>query len=359
MTVSKVLRGQTKGVRADAAERSRRIRRIARQLGYRPNAAARQMRSRRFGAAGIISRQTIGLFHFNMVKGVMRGLAAHNMHTIQAEIDFARAVDPSQGPRILRELCVDGLIVDDAKDIDPGLMDQLTDMAVPAVFVNTDGEHDCVNPDDRDAAKRLTRAVLAAGHRRIGHIGSFDDQSYGHYSGPERAVSTSAVLESAGVQAQRFEQQAVRTIDEAEQLLIDHPAMTAWIADGAREAQRLYIAAQRLRRAVPEDLSIVTFRNMKPADDEVIPLMAMENPMIDVGIAAADMLVRKIENPAERLPVQRIPWIGPHGRTLAPPPEAPDFCPPTGDATVAPANDNVTHRPSVSVDASDTSHEGE
>lgn len=53
-TVSNVLSGRVQVQRSDAVKRARRIRRIARQLGYRPNAAARATRTGRTGCIGML-----------------------------------------------------------------------------------------------------------------------------------------------------------------------------------------------------------------------------------------------------------------------------------------------------------------
>ncbi len=316
-TVSHILTGRA----ASYSPRTRqRVRQMASQLGYRPNAAARQMRSRRFGAVAMISRKDIALFHFNTVKGVIRGLALHDIHVIQAEMDFARAGKPDQAPRLMRELCVDGFILDDARDIDPILMDQLSEMGVPAVFVNTAGDHDCVNPDDYQAGRRLAEAVLEAGHRRIGFIGLSPEDSPTHYSIQSRADAVNQVLDRPGVHLSPLASRQVDTIDSAEQILASHRNITAWITVNTEVATRLFIAARGLRLDVPGDISIATFRNLRQRrGDHPIRITAPEAPFLEVGMVAAEMLLRKIADPTTRLPVAPVPWSELIGDTLGPP----------------------------------------
>jgi LacI family transcriptional regulator len=254
----------------------------------------------------------------------MRGLAKHNMHLIQAEIDFARATRPADAPRIMRELCVDGIIIDDASDINPQLMDQLTDMAVPAVFVNTSGDHDCVDPDDEQAAVRLAERVLDAGHQRIAYVGWTESESHtGHYSNAARARGCLRQLHEAGLEPLCLPGSRFDSIDRAEQYLVENRDITAWIFDSERHAHCFFIAAQRQRLSIPGDLSIVTFLNTHPSEEDPVHFTAMTNPMIQVGIAVADMLVQKIQEPTNRLPVELIAWDAEPGRTLGPPPDRP------------------------------------
>src|SRR5271154_5907221 len=60
-TVSRVLNGKNKENRPAIAKRSERIRRIALQLGYRPNAAARSISRGRFRAVAFVTCGDIGI----------------------------------------------------------------------------------------------------------------------------------------------------------------------------------------------------------------------------------------------------------------------------------------------------------
>ncbi len=327
-TVSGVLNGGQPAVRRDAIERADRIRRIASEMGYRPNAAARQMRSRRFNAAAVVSRKAIGLFHMDMLKGVCRGLERHGLHAIHAEIETARAFDPVDAPRFMRELCVDGVIIDECGNIPTELMDALHNLNVPAVYVNTNGEHDCVNPDDYEAASRLTRMVIEAGHRKIGYLGTLPGDPgkdpRGHYSTHQRPAGCRDAAAEAGLKLDEHDGTAADSVDAAYQLLNRRSENTAWICTNDRDAMRLCLAAERAHLRIPRDLSIVTFMNSGLANDSPVMLTGMLNPMKRMGYAASQMLVKKINAPARSLPVEWVKWLGPternpHGQTLAPP----------------------------------------
>ncbi len=54
MTVSNVLNGKNKETWSSTAERAERIREIARELNYRPNAAAKAVVTGRFGGIGLL-----------------------------------------------------------------------------------------------------------------------------------------------------------------------------------------------------------------------------------------------------------------------------------------------------------------
>jgi LacI family transcriptional regulator len=324
-TVSGVLNGGQPAVRRDAIKRADRIRQIAAELGYRPNAAARQMRSRRFNAAAVVSRKAIGLFHMDMLKGVCRGLAKHGMHAIHAEIETARAFDPEDAPRFMRELCVDGMIIDECGNIPAELMKALHDLNVPAVYVNTAGEHDCINPDDHESAVRLTRMVLEAGHQKIGYLGDLSPDPRGHYSGRQRLDGARQTVAQAGLAFDEHEAAGINSVDQCYELLCSHRQNTVWICTSDRDAMRFCLAAERAHLRIPEDLSIVTFMNSGLSNDSPVRLTAMLNPMKQMGFAAAEMLIRKINDPTRPLPVEWVKWLGPtdrnpHGQTLGPPP---------------------------------------
>jgi DNA-binding LacI/PurR family transcriptional regulator len=319
MTVSNVLRGKIKGVRSDAVRRAKRIRKIADDLGYRPNTAARQMRAQKFGAAAMVSRRNIGLFHFNVVKGLMRGLAAHDMHLIQAELDRPGEDKELATPRLMRELCVDGILVDDASDIPAELIEQVEALDMPAVWINTAGDHDCVDPDDEDAALRLAQAVIQAGHRNIAYVGLGHENGMGHYSGRARLRGSQQAASQAGLSLTALPSDAISTIDAGCRLIDEHPDITAWIFFNEHDCRRMAFAAERTGLSMPADLSVATFANTQTSVDDPFQPTHVMNPMIEVGITAADMIVEKIDSPGKRLPVVLVPWEGPYGETLGPP----------------------------------------
>ena len=56
-TVSRVLSGETKGVRPSAAELVERIRRLAAGRGYLPNTAAKAVKAGRFDSIGLLTKR--------------------------------------------------------------------------------------------------------------------------------------------------------------------------------------------------------------------------------------------------------------------------------------------------------------
>jgi LacI family transcriptional regulator len=249
----------------------------------------------------------------------MRGLAEHDMHLIQAELDLPRADQEMATPRLMRELCVDGILVDDAADIPAELVERVESLDMPAVWINTAGDHDCVDPDDEDAALRLAQTVLQAGHRNIAYIGLGNEHDMGHYSGLARLRGLRRGASEAGVTLTPLPSEALSTIDDGCRLLEEHPDVTAWVFFNEHDCRRMAFAAERSGLRIPADLSVATFANTQMSVDEPFQPTIMLNPMIEVGVAAADMIVEKIDNPRQKLPVVLVPWLGPYGETLGPP----------------------------------------
>jgi LacI family transcriptional regulator/LacI family purine nucleotide synthesis repressor len=119
-TVSYVLNGKG-GVGADTAER---VRSAAAELGYRPNAAARSLTTRRTGLVGIVLGNGCGhagltlTFFGHVLEAITRSLPEHGYEALlvdPADADVAARVDGAilvgvvEGDPILLELAKSGL----------------------------------------------------------------------------------------------------------------------------------------------------------------------------------------------------------------------------------------------------------
>src|ERR1043166_5514499 len=118
-TVSLVLGGHPTA-RLSAATRAR-VQRAARELGYRPNLAARGLARGRSYAIGLLVPDLRNPFFADVAGGPQRGAAEEGYALLLAE---AREIEPGRHLEALRARQIDGIIVDavGAADLDPGLL---------------------------------------------------------------------------------------------------------------------------------------------------------------------------------------------------------------------------------------------
>jgi LacI family transcriptional regulator len=82
VTVSQILNGRNKEAYPSAVRRADEIRRIAASLGYRPNAAAKSVRSGRFGAVGLLlsSKPNAGVMFDVSERSILAALKERDLY---------------------------------------------------------------------------------------------------------------------------------------------------------------------------------------------------------------------------------------------------------------------------------------
>lgn len=274
MTVSKVLRGKIKGSHAKSARQVERIQKIAAELNYRPNAAARAVKSGRLGNIGLILSTKPGRSYSpgSLVDGIHDELAANGLHLIYARMPDDRLLGKHSLPRLLEEWAADGLLINYSNDMPPKLEKLIDAHHLPAVWINLRRAGDCVGPDDVQAGRIGTEHLIALGHRRIAYLQLKEDEasrSYGpHSSEREREAGYREAMLAAGLQPQvasvpvRWNADPFQAVDGrlegARAWLAAHPRVTGVMTYSETTATPLMHAAAEAGRRVPDDLSIVS-----------------------------------------------------------------------------------------------------
>jgi LacI family transcriptional regulator len=308
-TVARVLNGENKETWPSAKARAEQIRAIATRLGYRPNTAAKAVRTGRFGAIGLVFGVHSTLW---LPPGLLRQLQRH-----AAEADWNLLVStftPEQLasdellPKLLRELAVDGLVLD-LIDQDLTALDAiLRRHRIPAVALNVDRPHDCVRFDDHAGFAQAVARLAAHGLERIGYRGQ-EPADESHYSLRHRIAGYRAGMAAAGLAEDLLLLPGGKDPERLATLRrwLDRPDRPqAVLAQSGREATEVYAAALQLGLKLPRDLQLVTTSDGSldlPGFEPEI-LLLDQRPMAAAAIA---MLQRKIAEPERPQPTEAIP----------------------------------------------------
>lgn len=311
-TVSSVLNGR---------HRERRIsERVAalvldasRRHGCQPGAAARV---RRIALASCCRSERTSPF-LNVWRGAMFEAAARGVKLALAPLpDDERA--ELELPRLAREDGSDGLIVDLIHG-QPSISELIERQNITAVFVNAKLERRCAYPDDRAAARRLTEALLALGHRRIGFVG-FAWQA--HYSAVERRAGHREALDAASVAALEILDLPVVQSRQAEALTqrFGDRWPTAVIAYSPPEAVLVCRAAELAGLRVPDDVCVASFADELEHWRFLAPLgaVSMLVPSMELGRTAVRLLCELLEHGDRDLPSCAVPYQGMAGELALP-----------------------------------------
>lgn len=289
-TVSRVANGLQN---VEPATRERVVRAM-RELGYRPNRAARALRSGQFG--------TIGVTAFNLrTHGNVRTLSA--IVNAAGEQGYSVTLVPVARPTradILRafdellDQAVDGVIpmieipLSDSVDltIPPGL---------PVVVVSSGavtGGFPCLDNDQRGGTDAAMQHLLGLGHRDIRFIGGPRDS----YPGQQREQVWRQTLEGAGLTVPpviRGDWTPQAGYAAGRQLAAD-PGVTAVLAANDQMALGVLRALHEYGRQVPGSISVVGFDDIPEASSFWPPLTTVHQDFEEVGRRAVAMLLDEI-----------------------------------------------------------------
>ncbi len=275
------------------------------RLGYRPNSAARALRSGRFRTIGVV------MFSFSSY-GNQRTLDAIAVRASQ--LGYALTLIPVASSaretvagafRRLEEHAVDGIIiVIEAHQLDEADI-EISD-ALPVVFVdsNRGAELPFVDTDQAQGARLATEHLLDLGHDTVWHIAGPAKS----YSAERRRDAWQATLESRG----HVVPEAVQGDWSAESgyraglLLRERDDVTAVFAANDQMAIGVLRAFREAGFDVPGDVSLVGFDGLPEAAQLWPPLTTVQQHPERVGALAVDALLAELDD-GERL---QTPLVG-------------------------------------------------
>ena len=299
-TVSRVLNGTSP---VATATRERVLDAIAR-LEYKPNALARGLATNRSGGIGItineVSSPYFGAFIFG-VEQVARGAGIHLM----VSSGFADAQHERASIDFLLERRCDGLVVQAEALTDEVLIELVRGGRVPVViFGRSIAEVDasCVVMNNERGGALATEHLLDHGHRRIAHVTgplSFPD-SRDRLHGYRQALEAAGVayVERYVVESNFQEEGGARAVAR---LLERAPDVTAIFFGNDQMAAGGMRTLRESGRDVPGDVSVVGFDDVFLAQYLTPTLTTVRQPLVDMGRAAAHLLLARLGHEGEEV----------------------------------------------------------
>ena len=289
MTVSRVLSGAAP---VSPAARQR-VRTAIRELGYRPNAAARHLAGGRSHRIGLIYANPSQAYLSELLVGALEECAAHRLQLVLAE-----AGAPARRRRELGALLADGVsdfVLPPAVCDDPQLLAQLERAAARWVALSpaAPAAHPAsIAVDDFGAARALTAHLIGLGHRRIGFIAG--DPAY--RASADRCAGYLHALAEAELPPGPMEQghfSFQSGLEAATRLLAHSPRCTAVFASNDDMAAGTLAAAARSGLRVPRDLSVVGFDDTPIAATVSPAITTMRQPIAQMARTAVRLLLRR------------------------------------------------------------------
>ncbi len=294
--VSLVLRGSDQ-VRPEKREA---VLRAVRELGYRPNAAARSLSEQRTRTVGVLLNDLRNPWFVDMLDGLNSLLHDNGLRMVltDARLNRRTGQDPA-GPFL--DLGVDGLIVVGTLPDPAGLgavAERLPVVVAGAREPRLPGV-DVVANDDERGARLVTEHLIGLGHRRIAHIagygavGELRRRSF-EATMREHGLTDEAVVEPSDMTEEGGYRTTVRLLSgggASGGRVRGGDRPTAVFAVNDIAAIGVLSAAEELGLRVPRDLSVVGYDNTSIARLRHVWLTTVDNASHEVGRRAARCLL--------------------------------------------------------------------
>ncbi|MFV2052140.1 LacI family DNA-binding transcriptional regulator [Aliiroseovarius sp. YM-037] len=274
------------------------VRKVAAELGYRPNVLARSLITGKSRIIGLVVAYLENQFYPEAIEKLSNALQAEGYHALV----FMASNDSEATQKVIDELLdyqVDGIIAASV-----GMSNDLTTRCeaagIPIVLFNRQQDDDRlsgVGSDNVAGGRKLAEYLLRGGHQRIGHIAGWEgastqrDRETGFLMGLAAGAQTLAAR-AVGNFNYETAKEAARTMfsgpDRPDAVFVANDHMAFAVMDVLRF---------ELGLRVPEDVSVVGYDDVTLAAWPSYDLTTVRQPANRMAAETLDILMTRINNP--------------------------------------------------------------
>lgn len=277
------------------------IKRVAKEMNYRPNQIAKSLKMGKTYTLGLIVADISNPF-FSHIARIIENEATKLNYTVVFGSSYERADKSWDLLQFLANRQVDGFILAPTE----GSEDQikyLKDQRIPFVLIDRyfpEIQTNYVIINNQQASYRAVERLIQTGHKEVGMIGYLS--SLHHMQ--DRIKGYTTAMEDSGLEVnpqwlhkidffdiQKGVHTAIDTMLEG-----DHPVRAIFFATNTLAVCGLkYIDS--LNYKVPDDLAIVSFDQGEAFDFYYCPLTYVKQPLDELGSEALKVLINQIDQP--------------------------------------------------------------
>lgn len=295
-TVSLVFSGKSVGRVSGATTAA--VHAAADELGYRPSAVARSLKTGSAGAICLAVPDVTNPFFGRVLRGAGRAAAAAGFAVALVDSDNTDIWEHRTVQTLRGAGTVDGFLLfsgtPPAKEHAKG---------EPIVLVDAEARgFSSVRLDSRGGAATAVEHLVGLGHRRVGHLAAefVWKQTFALRDRGRREVLAAAGLEADDRLVERTTFSFAAAHQAALRLLGRPDRPTAVFCDDDQIAAGLYLAARALGLRIPADLSVVGFDDLDLTQVLDPPLTTMRADADLLGATAFELLAERMATPAAR-----------------------------------------------------------
>jgi LacI family transcriptional regulator len=294
-TVSRVVNGNPNVKPTTRKKVSEAIKR----LGYRPNAVARGLASKKTTTVGVIIPDISSVYFSELARGIEDIATMYKYNIILCNSDQNK----DKEIRLIQTLLgkqVDGIVFMGGK-IDQEHIEEFKQSSVPVVLASTvDEQHEIpsVNIDYEQAVFEVISKLIESGNRRIGFInGPVDVPINGKYklNGYKKALEAHQLpFEESLVTEGDYTYESGK--EAAAQFLSQEIKPTAIFVDSDEMAIGTIHEIQDEGLSVPDDIEVVSSENTRLVQMVRPTLTSIAEPTYDIGAVAMRLLTKLMNN---------------------------------------------------------------
>ncbi|MCL3880859.1 LacI family DNA-binding transcriptional regulator [Marivita sp. GX14005] len=290
-----------------SGETVRKVREAAEALGYRPNVLARSLITGRSRIVGMVVAYLDNPFYPDALERFSRAFQSEGYHTML--FTLPESAPERECDRIVQQMLdhqVDGLVLASV-GLSDALAARCAAAGIPVVLFNRGQSGSAlaqVTSANRAGGAKVAEFLIAAGHRRIGHISGWQGSSTGRdrTQGFIEALRA-AGWELAGIEEGRYDHgAAIRAADrlienDVDALFVGNDHMAFAVMDHLRFTRGL---------SVPEDVSVIGYDDVPMAAWAGYELTTVRQPVGRMVSAAVAALLRQMEDMSAQAGIEEI-----------------------------------------------------
>lgn len=272
------------------------VRKAASELGYRPNVLARAMVSGKSRIIGLIVAYLENQFYPEALEKLSNELQQRGYHVLI----FLAEQTAGNIDTVVQEILdyqVDGIIAASVA-MSSDLSERCRAAGVPMVLFNRsqdDPNMSAVTSDNYAGGRKIAEFLLAAGHRKIGHIAGWEGAS----TQRDREAGFISALAEAGV-ALHSRASGEFTMEKAAEatrrMFATDPPEAVFVANDHMALAVMDTLRFELGLKVPDDVSVVGFDDVPAAGWPAYDLTTVRQPANRMVADTVEILLDQIEN---------------------------------------------------------------
>ena len=278
-----------------SSETAKRIRQVAQEMGYRPSAVARSLKTNRTQVLGVIVSSISDPFFSEILNGIEASAQAGGYSLFIA----ASQHDPIKERQIVQTMMeqrTDGVIIC-SSSFSPEHGRQLLSYGFPVVVVNHQASESfnySIYHDDVDGSSQVTQHLISLGHKHIAYLGN----SQSGRTTQDRLRGFVNAMQIANLEVPKS---YIHHVDGGEPILgqeslVEYftrltPRPTAIVCFNDMLAIGVLKGCERAGLRVPEDLSVTGFDNITYSAFTTPCLTTFDQPKFSIGQEAAQLLL--------------------------------------------------------------------